>query len=514
MAAGVNDFIEAARERPSRYDASRVVGKTLLVLAATGFGLGLNYVYAIGLAQFLGPEDFGLFAIGLAVFNVLSVLSIGGLDHAALRYLSNPDADGFAASSWLKLRALLAITLGGGLLWGGGLVLLREVLAGDFFHDSRLSTVFLGFAVAVPFFALSSVLIAALQAVHIVGWRLVIKYLCEPVAKAALTVLLLWAGWGLFGALAGFAIALVLSSVLAFLPLRSCGSARQGSGGVSPRRLLQYSGPLALALVFASIGNRSDILLLGHLAPVSQVGIYSAAFQTASIIALVLQSFESILQPHFSERIARDDRAGLERAYLAMLRWVGVTVIPLGALISMFAAPLLSLYGKEYESGAWCVIVLAIAQCLNSVTSPAHGLLALAGYSRVIMWNSLIVAVIQIGLNAFLVTRYGMVGAAVATGLSLVIVNLVRVIQVNRLLGIFPIERLLWKPLTSALLAFGVVTAVRTFSVAEDLVTLAFGFIAIYGVLLCAMGQHNDDRQILASWVTKWRMLVRVPANV
>jgi len=514
MTAELDNLVKGVREGPSQYDASKLVGNTLLVLAATGFGLGLNYVYAIGLARFLGPEDFGLFAIGLAVFNVVSVLSIGGLDHAALRYLTSPDTGEVSASSWSTVRTLLAVTLGGGLLWGGCVVLLRGGLAGDFFHDSRLPMVFLCFAVAVPFFALSSVLIAALQAMHIVRWRLLVKYLCEPVAKAALTVLLLWAGWGLFGALAGFAIALVLSSALAFLPFRSSRLERQGNAGVSPRQLLQYSGPLALALVFASIGNRSDVLLLGHFAPMSQVGIYSAAFQTASIIGLILQSFESILQPLFSERIASDDRAGLEQTYLAMLRWVGLVVIPLFVLISMFAAPLLSLYGKEYESGAWCLIVLAFAQCLNSMTAPAHGLLALAGHSRLIMWNSLVVAAIQITLNALLVTRHGMMGVAVATGLSLVIVNLVRVIQVNRLLGILPIERLLWKPLTSALLAFVAITVARTWSVTENLEILALGFITIYGVLLYVMGLHEDDRRILASWVDKCRMQVRVPANV
>lgn len=495
-------------------DISGVVSGTAKVLVATGFGLGLNFFYTIGLARFLGPEHFGLFAIGLAVFSIVSILSTAGLDSAALRFLPALLSAGASTSVWPTVRILLLFALGGGVFLGGGLYVVRDILATAFFHDHRLAEVFLWFAVAVPLFALSSTLVAVLQAMHIVTWRLVVKYVCEPMAKAILTGMLLWAGWGLPGALIGFGVALAVTTVLAFLPIRHFWTEEQAQSGVQPYRLLGYSVPLVLALLFASLGNRSDILLLGYYVPSAQVGIYGAAFQAASILALVLQSFESIVQPFFSQRIAQADQAGLNRVYHDMLRWVGMTVLPLFLLMSLCAEPLLSLYGREYEAGAWCLIVLALAQCINSVTAPAHGLLVLSGHSRLVMWNSLIVAVVQIALNALLIPRYGMIGAAVATGLSLTGVNVARVVEAFVLLRVPPLESGMWKPLAAGFLSLLMALGLRAWFQTEHLVAVSFSFILTYAVALHAMGLHEDDRRVFVTLAGRLRMGKKLLFNV
>ena len=494
-------------------EVSRVVSGTALVLVATGFGLGLNFVYSIGLARWLGPDAFGLFAIGLAAFNIVSILSTAGLDNAALRFLPAMFSNGATGSLWPTVRRLLVFTFGGGMFLGGLWFWLRHILAAAFFHDPRLTDVFVWFAVAVPFFALSSTLVATLQAMQIVSWRLVVKYICEPAIKALATALLLWAGWGLQGALIGFAAALAVTTVLAFLPLRSFVNEGSAAAVVSSHQLMRYSVPLVLALLCASLGNRSDILLLGYFASPTQAGIYGAAFQTASIIALVLQSFESILQPLFSNRLARADLAGLNKLYQDMLRWVGIVSVPLFLLMSVCAKPILSLYGAEYEVGVWCLILLSFAQCVNSLTATAHSVLVLAGYSRVVMWNSAAIAVLQILLNVYWIPRYGVIGAALATSVSLIGVNLVRAFEAYLLIGLQPVERKMWKPLAAGLIAVLVVLASRTWLHIDHVAALACGFLVIYGTALQVMGLHVDDRKMLTAFMTKCNVWKRVPVN-
>src|SRR4029079_19377437 len=148
---------------------------------------------------------------------------------------------------------------------------------------------------AIPLFAISTILLSTLQALQDVRWRVFVKYGCETVIKFAITVALLWMGWDVLGALIAFILALCLTVVLAAiqiyrhflpgypsLPLEGCSA-----------EVLRYSMPLLGALIFASLSNRSDILVLGYWVLSESVGIYSAAFQTASIIALILGSFDS-----------------------------------------------------------------------------------------------------------------------------------------------------------------------------------------------------------------------------
>ena len=492
-------------------EAPSILGKTTFVLAATVLGIGLNFLFTIGLARYLGPEEFGVFAIGLAVFNVASVLSTAGADSAALRYLPALIVKGIPATFWPTVRTLLSYVLLGGLVFGVGLFACRELLAEQVFHDGKLVGVLTGFALAVPFFALSSTLIAVLQSMHIVTWRLVVKYVCEPLAKVGLAVLFLWMGWGLSGAIAGFVSALALTVVLASLPLRAHLAGPNLPSPVSSRMLFDFSTPLLLSLIFSSFGNRSDVLLLGYFAQPSTVGLYSAAFQVASVFALIVQSFESILQPLYSQHLAAADRVGLERVYRSMVRWIGTVVIPLFTVMSLCAPRLLSLYGEAYTEAVWCLTVLALAQCLNSMSAPAHGLLVLAGYSRLVMWNSLAAALLQIALNAALIPSYGILGAAVATGAGLIVVNAARLVQVRRLLNVSPVEPWLWRSGTAAAVAFAAFVVLRAEFEVANVGALLTCFVAMYGLGLFGLGLHDEDRRLLTSLLYKIRMPLRWP---
>ncbi len=484
-----------------------ILSGTTWVLMTTGLGIGLNFLFTLGLARYLGADDFGLFAIGLAAFNIASVLATAGADSAALRYLPALVSHSLSGTFWPTVRLVLAYVFVVGLIFGGGLYAFRTVLADQVFHESRLTAVFAGFAAAVPLFALGTVLIAILQSLHIVGWRLAVRYICEPFAKVGVAVLLIWMGWGLAGALTGFVLALALTALLAFLPLRKYVTRANEPSAVSPRALIGFSLPLLLALVCSSIGNRSDILLLGYFAQPSTVGLYSAAFQAASVFALVVQSFESILQPVYSQRIAMADRTGLERDFQNMMRWIGMVVIPLFVVISLCGRPLLSLYGEEYTKGLSCLIALAFGQCFNSLSAPAHGLLVLAGYSRLVMWNSVIVALLQIGLNVVLIPDYGILGAAIATGLGLMLVNILRLIQVRRLLGIQPVDPWSWKIIAAAGIALAMVSLLRGWLEHVGLLTGAFAI--VYLMALWIIGLHKEDQEVLLELAVKWRFRAR-----
>ena len=97
--------------------STQTTGQTLVSIASgstlffggTLFGLGLNYLYTIVLARLLGASQFGLYALGLGVFSLLSVIAIGGLDSALLRFIPTSHGTGDAPRINRLVRATFVL---------------------------------------------------------------------------------------------------------------------------------------------------------------------------------------------------------------------------------------------------------------------------------------------------------------------------------------------------------------------------------------------------------------------
>jgi len=310
---------------------------------------------------------------------------------------------------------------------------------------------------------------------------------------------LLWAGWNLDAALAAFVAALVLSVVLAIAPLRRLLSRRQVGVSLSIPigEVLTYSMPLLGTVLISSVASKADMLLLGYWQSADAVGVYSAAFLTSAIVVLVLQSFESIALPYFSESLARKDRMQLDKLYKILLRWALTFSFPIFLVMALLPKEILALFGKNFEDGAVCLVILSLGQLLNAGTGSANNVLMMAGHTRWVMWNTLLFGILQVALNLALIPRYGIVGAAVAASASLVLVNIVRVVEGFRLLGVQPYERPIWKSIAAGGGTWAVMWWLKEGWQVQNLILLVCAAVASYFVFLAALGLDLEDVAVL-----------------
>ncbi len=473
--------------------------KSSLILAATVFGLGLNYFYSIVLARILGAMEFGIYALGLTVFNLVSTLAVAGLDSAVLRFVPRAMATADQAYVRSTIRVLLMLSLLFGGSFGVVLYVASPYISEFGFHAPASRPVLTVFAIGIPAFTVACVLIAGLQAFHDVVWRTTIKYLCEPLVRAVVAIWLLWIGWTVLGAAAAFVLATVVTALLALIPLRHHlrPSSSEDAQRLSARTVLSFSLPLLLSLLFASIATRSDILFLGYWTKPDEVGIYSAAFQTASILIVTLGAMESIATPLFSHSIARADYGELARLYKTVLRWSLTVALPMFLMMSFFAKEVLSLFGPGFESGAWPLAILAFGQIINAATASTHNVLVLTGHSRMVMWNSMGVGLLQVGLHMWLIPRYGIMGAAISTTSAMVIINFVRLLQSQLILGLQPFGRKVWKPLLAGGCCILAAFAISLWKPWLGLPWMVALVVLIYAAFLFILGLEKDDHVIL-----------------
>ncbi|MBA2346746.1 MAG: flippase [Solirubrobacterales bacterium] len=478
---------------------------TLMVSAATFFGLGLNYIYAILLARMLGTGEFGLFSLALAVFNVLSLLALGGLDSAVLKFVTAHSARTDPAGARATVRNVLCHSIVLGTLFGSMLFLGSSPIAEQFFQKPELSALLILAAVGIPIWTTSSVLVSTLQALQKVSQRIGIKYVSEPLAKMVFTVLLFIGGLSAQRAFGAFILALALSVLLAFLALRILlpASPHTRDSPVSNREIMVFSLPLLGGMGFASLAARVDILLLGYWAATSEVGIYSAAFQTSAILALILGSLESVALPMFSEAIARNDTSGLQRLYVTVMRWALTGALPIFLIMIIFPEAILSLFGSQFTEGALCLIVLATGQIVNSATGTIHSLLLFAGHSKLVMWTTVSASLFRIVLGALLIPEHGMIGAAIAVASGSILLSVVRFIQCLVILKMQPYDRAVWKPLFSIFGAAVAMVAINRWAHVDNPIALMSVSLMTYLMLIVSLGLEKNDRSILLGWREK-----------
>ena len=473
------------------------------LLLASALGNGLNYAFGIFLARTLGPEEFGLYALALTMFNMLTLAVVFGMDSGVIKFISHHLGEGQSSKARETLVAAASIAFGSGLVAAIGLGLLAHPLAMTVYGKPELALSLLFFAAAIPFATVALVLISALQAFQTVRYTILIKYLWEPIAKFVFAAVLLWAGFQLYGVLISIVLTLVFSAALAIRAAHRL--AFSGSEGLpvwntqEARTLLTYCLPLAVSNLFGVVAPRSDIMILGYWANTQEVGIYLAAFQTAAIMSLVLSAFDTGLAPIISRAWSQKDRARMRDSYQAVSRLSITVSLPIFCCLILFANDILEVFGPEFSNGTAALTILAVGQVFNNATGSANTILLMSGHSRLVMTNTVVMGVALLAATALIIPFWGINGAAIAASTTFILTNVIRTIQVWRLHSIPAFTWGLAKPIIAAAAATGIVFMLHNSVVMlpSPVLGLALGVLYLTGLLL--LGINQEDRLVFQS---------------
>ncbi|EDY17258.1 polysaccharide biosynthesis protein [Chthoniobacter flavus Ellin428] len=186
-------------------------------------------------------------------------------------------------------------------------------------------------------------------------------------------------------------------------------------------RLLGESWPLILSAVAVTTYMRIDQVMLAQMLGTKQVGLYTAATKLSEITYIVPSILSSVLLPS----IVRSKALGPER-YMARLQnyydmsagLAYLLIVPL-SLGSSFIIHFL--YGKVYESSSAVLTVQVWALLFVFLGAARDQFLIAEGFLKFSFFSTFLGAVLNIGINLFLIPRYGPLGAASATVIAFAI---------------------------------------------------------------------------------------------
>lgn len=466
-------------------------------------GRGISFLYQILLTRVLGVQLYGLYALGQSVMRIAQQVSMLGLQNGIVRFGAMYRGEGDKGR--LKGTILSALAISTGASFATGLVIfsLANWIAVRVFDEPGLAAVIRGFAISVPFYTLLMVSAFSARAFRRMEYDVGIQEVFHPAATVTIVGIAFLLGFRLMGAVYGFLISAAVAAGLGiFLIHRIFPDLLSKLKPVYElRTLLPYSLTVFLVGFSYLFLSQTDRIMLGYFGTAQDVGIYKAAAVTAFQLTIVLASFNAIFSPLISDLHNQHRRGELEKLFKTAARWIFTLTLPGFLVIALFGEKIMGVFGSGFIGGFTPLVVLGAAQLVSASVGSVVFILTMTGHQKVELVNSVTLGLLNVLLNIWLIQRYGMLGAAAATGISIALINTVRVIEVYFLLGMHPYKCSYWKPIAAGAISIGFWWILEQFSSFGGWMWIgkmaACGI--VYAATLTLLKLEPEDRVILSA---------------
>ena len=464
--------------------------------------LSLGFVFL--LARWLGAEQYGLYRLAVTVVVIVSGACMLGMDAGIKRYIA------IARKQHNKELIKGVVQVGIGIPGFVSLVLsLVILLAADpictrLFNSPDLVPVLRMCTLAIPILVLAQ----SFSCIAMAYKRVEYDAYTQDIGMEAIKVVLSFAGIMLGFGITAVTVAYVLAAVIALIPLVYLVHRLFPLRGIfepaerNTREILGFSFPIFLSTMVNQFGRRLETLVLGMFSIVANVGIYSAMLSISSIGSIANIALRGIATPIIAELHSQGKIEDLRKFYQTITKWAMTFNLPVFLVILLFNENLLRILSPEFAVGAFGLIVLAFGNLFDASTGVCGIMISFTGHSKVTLYNSLAYLGASIILDLWFIPTWGLIGAAWAGSLTIIIVNSLRLVQVYLMIDrTSPFDRSSLKPLAAFVISGGVTYLLRMIVLVDhpliQCVVLSIVMVALYAYVIFKLKLSHEDKLVV-----------------
>ena len=207
------------------------------------------------------------------------------------------------------------------------------------------------------------------------------------------------------------------------------------------RSFWRYTAPRAIGTASQVALKRSDIILVAALRSPRDAALYAAATRFVVLGQLGVQALQQALSPQLSALFAQDDSRGVRDVYRATTAWAMLLAWPVYLSCAVLAPDLLRIFGPGYSEVAPVVVLLSIAMLAATACGAVDTVLLMSGHTWLSLGNNLCALGLNVVLNLVLIPEYGALGAGIAWTVSIIVRNLLPLVQIAWKYHISPLGR-------------------------------------------------------------------------
>lgn len=470
----------------TNYTKKAVKGAVIILLMSFIAGF-LGYIVRVILAKNLSVEDFGLFYSVFSFLGFFGIFKSLGFDRALIKfipeYLSKKNFNMIKSS----VIYVTAIQLVMNLIFIILIYLLSDFLSIYFFQTNKASLLLK--LMTIAFFIDSFVMIIkfsfqGFQKMHLFSGMEIVRM----VLITLFVLVFFWMDMDLMSPVFAYIIvpSLLLIIFTYILLKRTFPEFRSSKIILSKIRFKQISR-YSLWTMVSSVGvlilGYTDTLTLTYFSGLKNVGLYNVALPTAGVLAYFYKAIAGVLVPISSELWTKNKKSILSEGIESLYKYSMIIILPIVVTIVVFSDLVIQFFfGVEFLPASPALKVLGIGVIFTMLHSINTRFLAGIGKPKICSMIVYIAAVLNLILNLILIPIYGIIGAAVTTAISYIVMMIIGFFYIKKFLPVkFPIH--IWlKTITSGIVFTIIIISLSKIifinTIIWAMITVIIGFIA------------------------------------
>jgi len=186
------------------------------------------------------------------------------------------------------------------------------------------------------------------------------------------------------------------------------------------------------------IVTRIDMMMIGSMLDLEQVAFYTVAFFIGNAIKVPGKSIGAISIPLVAKAWGKQDYKEIQTLYTKS----SINQLIIGGVLFLCIwlniDEIFSLLPTKFQGGKWVVFYIAIAQLFSMANGINGTIIVNSKYYRYDLYTNVILVFVTIATNYLLIPEYGIDGAAMATAISVLLFNLIRLILIKVKMNMHP----------------------------------------------------------------------------
>lgn len=179
-----------------------------------------------------------------------------------------------------------------------------------------------------------------------------------------------------------------------------------------------------------------DIILLSYFESKTNIALYALAIKISSIFGFVWIIYNSVSMTKLAEYFSEKKIYFIQKDMIHITQQMFYISMAIFIILILFGSNILSIFGNEYKSALPLLIILSAGQLVKNSFGLSIDLMNITGLQKELFYILVFGIIFHVILGLILMSKFGLIGAAISTATSISVNSLLRYLKVRKQLNI------------------------------------------------------------------------------
>ena len=390
----------------------------------------------IVLGKELGPAGLGIYTLVFTIYMFCMHFAAFGIGGALTKYIAQYQEE------LPKIKELVTCGILGsivsGMIMGILLFMLSGIISIQFFHNPEMIGLLKITAFCIPFFAMQKAFLGTLNGLRRMRSYAVVDIIQNVSIMFVSLIFVMVFDMGVKGAVIGFVVPTIVVGFFSLILAKDYFSTRLATMGATFKEISWFGFYVVLANSVGMINIQIDGLMVGFFMSETDVGYYAVAVIFMGGITLFSQAVQKVTNPSIAGYCGKKDYVNIRSLIKETMFKMSLITIVIALFLAIFGKILIGIiFTKEFLPAYIPLLILLIGYSIYAPFNSVGSCLSSIGKVQIAFRLSFVCVIVNTFLNIILIPGFGLIGAASATSISLVLKTLLNLYFIRKYTSIY-----------------------------------------------------------------------------